>query len=479
MCWWPEAPYQKTLISKDFLRDKVTVSFPDGEDGDPNISIQSEVIEALSSVWHWLVVLKLLGHNLNFPTMERKVRELWKLCPRICSWILSMGAPWRSSILRKTLTAGPWKIFGRCLVVQWTLEFRTSQPLQTTPLWIRIQDLPKEHILLAIASGIGNPIKVDPKTLYSNMGRFVRICVEVNLEKPLKGMVLINGDRFLIEYEGLPAICYDCVRFGHVKTGCPYRGTTMNRPLAENQVDNQGDEGAATGPYIAKRKPGHHWEWMDESWKHRNSAWRARKGAMAKKEAAEGPNANIVSDNGKALAKSEQYIAVGNSPVVGCGSQGGGDLEHDAPLERSVDQELRFVVGKIGYGPTTCQKNRQARGSTSIDHREGQLDRKDKAPATSEDLRKNSGPTQLGSPGNTVEVHHKDNNLGKNRRKVRRKNNSNGPTKGAKAQEPMLDKADPSKRARVVDSTLAFKIKPQAHPEDKESSAKADMEMEP
>ncbi|KAL8160269.1 LOW QUALITY PROTEIN: hypothetical protein V2J09_001806 [Rumex salicifolius] len=73
--------------------------------------------------------------------------------------------------------------------------------IATTPAWIRFTNLLiilyEEQVLLHLASAIGAPIKFDKKTLFANKGRFARVYVELDLSKPLKGAVLINGAPFM------------------------------------------------------------------------------------------------------------------------------------------------------------------------------------------------------------------------------------------------------------------------------------------
>lgn len=127
------------------------------------------------------------------------------------------------------VTGGPWRVFGSILMVQaWSPEFDPMRDeIATTPVWVRISNIPinfyHRAILMGIAEGVGKPIKVDLTTLKVERARFARVCVEVNLRKPLKGSLLINGERYFISYEGINTICFVCGLYGHVGSACPRR----------------------------------------------------------------------------------------------------------------------------------------------------------------------------------------------------------------------------------------------------------------
>ncbi|XP_013713507.1 uncharacterized protein LOC106417212 [Brassica napus] len=125
------------------------------------------------------------------------------------------------------LTGGQWRAFGSYLMVRaWSPEFDPlKDDIVMTPVWIRLSNIPVNFyhrlILMGIAKGLGTPIRVDLTTLNVERARFTRICVEVNLTKPLKGTVLINGERYFVAYEGLSNICSKCGIYGHLVHGCP------------------------------------------------------------------------------------------------------------------------------------------------------------------------------------------------------------------------------------------------------------------
>ncbi|KAG8485315.1 hypothetical protein CXB51_021330 [Gossypium anomalum] len=51
-------------------------------------------------------------------------------------------------------------------------------------------------------------------------GRFARMVIYVNLDKPLIAQVLVNGLHQKVEYEALPTICFTYGKYGHTKELC-------------------------------------------------------------------------------------------------------------------------------------------------------------------------------------------------------------------------------------------------------------------
>lgn len=77
-----------------------------------------------------------------------------------------------------------------------------------------------ESVLLALAAAVGKPIKVDSNTLDVRRGWFARVCVEVDLNKPVVGKVWLTGFWYRVEYEGLHRICSSCGCYGHLGREC-------------------------------------------------------------------------------------------------------------------------------------------------------------------------------------------------------------------------------------------------------------------
>ncbi|CAI0545931.1 unnamed protein product [Linum tenue] len=125
-------------------------------------------------------------------------------------------------------------------------------------VWVRLPGLPSEFInkeaAERIAGRIGRPIRVDHATQIGERGRFARVCVEVDLSKPLLSQYKIEGITYYIEYEGLHQICSECGKYGHSKQACP---------TIRKEVENEAESVMLEGMEIPVQTPKPlYGEWM-------------------------------------------------------------------------------------------------------------------------------------------------------------------------------------------------------------------------
>ncbi|CAN1173739.1 hypothetical protein LINPERHAP2_LOCUS30846 [Linum perenne] len=110
----------------------------------------------------------------------------------------------------KALTGGPWILLDHYLVVhQWDPSFRVSNDLPKRMVaWIRFPHLPIHlyhgQVLTALGNLVGKTVKIDSTTQSAERGKFARIAVEIDLDKPLPPVVLLDGAIQQVEYENLP-----------------------------------------------------------------------------------------------------------------------------------------------------------------------------------------------------------------------------------------------------------------------------------
>lgn len=79
-----------------------------------------------------------------------------------------------------------------------------------------------KEVVHLIGKTMGKPVKLDEVTSFASRGRYARISVKIDINKPLLTKVRLKNDFINIEYEGLPTICYSCGRIDHRLTHCPY-----------------------------------------------------------------------------------------------------------------------------------------------------------------------------------------------------------------------------------------------------------------
>ena len=86
-------------------------------------------------------------------------------------------------------------------------------------VWIRLAELPIEFFhpdfLRIVGNAIGTFLRIDTITTLVAKGHFARICVQIDLEKPLMPHITIGKFIQKIQYENIPMLCYNCGILGH------------------------------------------------------------------------------------------------------------------------------------------------------------------------------------------------------------------------------------------------------------------------
>jgi len=140
-----------------------------------------------------------------------------------------------------------WSIQGSIMkIFKWTPDFRPDMESPIVPVWIALEGLPahlqKKRAMYSIANLIGSPLKVDASTLAHNRPSVSRVCVDLNVSKPIPEFIWINNGSYggfaqPVTYEYIPPYCNFCKRFGHLipdcKAGQPPYSTQHQRQEAD------------------------------------------------------------------------------------------------------------------------------------------------------------------------------------------------------------------------------------------------------
>ncbi|KAL4386741.1 hypothetical protein GQ457_09G028410 [Hibiscus cannabinus] len=177
-----------------------------------------------------VIIVRLLGRSIGFGTLQNRLHSMWELAGEIQLvdleynyYLVRFSDPQDYTM---ALTKGPWTIYGSYLTVQpWSRDFTPTEkhPSQVV-VWIRLLGLPYRYYCKAlfrrIATVIGRVVKVDYNTKVAERGKFARLAVMVDLNKPLKSCIGIDNFVQRLEYEGLQNICYGCGVYGHSQEEC-------------------------------------------------------------------------------------------------------------------------------------------------------------------------------------------------------------------------------------------------------------------
>ncbi|CAL1372280.1 unnamed protein product [Linum trigynum] len=204
---------------------------PGDRNGEPALMVSSDFRNKICAPWQRTLVVRLLGLRIGFPTLCSRLRSLWK--PAGNMEILDLD---HACFLVKldneqdyfrALTDGPWVIFDHYLAVQqWTPQFKVSDPLPKKMIvWVQLPALKihfyHKEVLISLGNLIGRTIKLDYHTLNRQRAKFARLAVEVDMAKHLVPRIWLDDAWQKVEYENLPAVCFECGKIGHSASECP------------------------------------------------------------------------------------------------------------------------------------------------------------------------------------------------------------------------------------------------------------------
>ncbi|XP_019199070.1 PREDICTED: uncharacterized protein LOC109192823 [Ipomoea nil] len=221
----------------------------------PIIRVTKEEKERLRRPWRRSLIIKILGRTVSYPYLLQRLRKMWRSEAHFDLIALSHDyyiAKFES--LRDYEYAkyeGPWMIMDHYVVVQeWQPNFSPRKnKTRKVLVWVRFPDIPIEYFddefLKKIGKTVGRPVKIDTATSLASKGKFARICLEIDISKPLESKFVLNFEEWPIEYEGIHSICFSCGRYGHRTEQCSPEIQAENEPGEGNalpekrQINNQ------------------------------------------------------------------------------------------------------------------------------------------------------------------------------------------------------------------------------------------------
>ena len=83
-------------------------------------------------------------------------------------------------------------------------------------------ELYETEVLKEIGGNIGKVLRIDSHTAMEARGKYARLCIQVDVNKPLINTIIIGRFEQGVTYEGIQRLCFSCGRVGHKVDSCPY-----------------------------------------------------------------------------------------------------------------------------------------------------------------------------------------------------------------------------------------------------------------
>ena len=92
-------------------------------------------------------------------------------------------------------------------------------------VWVRLHALPMElykaKVLKQTGEAIGRVLRIDSHIAMEARGRYARLCIQLDITKPLINTVLIGRFEQPVVYEWIHSLCFSCEKIGQRKEACP------------------------------------------------------------------------------------------------------------------------------------------------------------------------------------------------------------------------------------------------------------------
>ena len=104
---------------------------------------------------------------------------------------------------------------------------------------MRFPELPIEfydmEVLKEIGSVIGSVLCIDSYTATGSRGSYARLCIQIELDKPLINSIKIGRLVQQVKYEGISSLCFCCGRLGHKQENCWYQIKEKDRSDSDTE----------------------------------------------------------------------------------------------------------------------------------------------------------------------------------------------------------------------------------------------------
>ncbi|KAK9986529.1 hypothetical protein SO802_031480 [Lithocarpus litseifolius] len=207
--------YAQAFIFNDQMEDNVE---SDNEvtglrEGLAAVKLSKETKIRIRGSWWKALIVKLYGRKTGFTFIQNKPQQLWKPIGRLdCVDLENEFFLTRFSLkedLEVVLRRCPWFIGEHFLSIRPWEPFLNPEVANVLliAVWVRLHALPIElyeaEVLKQIGEAIGKVLRIDTHTTMEAQGKYDKLCIQVDVNKPFINTVLIGKFEQAVVYEGI------------------------------------------------------------------------------------------------------------------------------------------------------------------------------------------------------------------------------------------------------------------------------------
>ncbi|XP_031381852.1 uncharacterized protein LOC116196325 [Punica granatum] len=218
-------------LDDDDSDDDVAEEMDEPPAGQLRVLLTREEKQRLRQPWRSSLIVKLFGKSFELQYFTQRLISLWNPSGNMDCVDLGYGFFLVTFNTRadfaKVIRDGPWFVGRQFLTMRlWEPCFRPSKAtFSAVAIWVRLPELPiefySEKLLSKLGNRIGPLLRIDSRTYLGVRGKYARLCVQVDLTKPLPTTIWIGDFEQPLQYEGIDQLCFHCGIIGHTATRCP------------------------------------------------------------------------------------------------------------------------------------------------------------------------------------------------------------------------------------------------------------------
>ncbi|XP_050277967.1 uncharacterized protein LOC126719464 [Quercus robur] len=148
------------------------------------------------------IIVKQVGRTISLTYMCTKLNQMWRPSTRMDCVDLGYGfflvRFFAKEDLDNVLRRGPWFLGDHFLSIRlWEPFFKPSTVnVSLIAVWIHLCELPfklyEAEVLKQIRESIGKVLRIDSHTAIEARGKYARLCIQIDINKPLVNTILIG-----------------------------------------------------------------------------------------------------------------------------------------------------------------------------------------------------------------------------------------------------------------------------------------------